>query len=420
MSTGLAAGARADAPGGDPLRRRVTGTDRAGDAAPADGRRRVALLVETSLAPGREILQGIARYARAHGSWSTFIEPRRLDDAAPDWLATWGGDGIIARVQDRRIADAVRVACVPVVDVLGVVPGLPLVHTDDDRIAALAADHLVERGFRHFAFLGLAGENWSQRRRDAFRRSVAPHARSCALRDTTRVGSGPWDDHVADLSRWLAQLPKPAGLMVCSDQCGPAVLEACRRAAIDVPGQLAVIGVDDDEPLCEATDPGLTSVWPDHGQVGYAAAELLDRLMSGHAAPPAPIFVPPSGVVTRGSTDVLAVDDREVAAAVRIIRDHACDPRGLTIDDVATRVSVSRSALQSRFRRATGRTVHDEILRTRLARAQSLLSGTDLPLAAVAERAGFRHREYLGAVFRKKIGSTPAQYRRAHQQTHID
>lgn len=417
MNTGLASRRCANTSDGFSLHRRPIGTDRARVDGRIDDRRRVALIVETSLAPGREILQGIARYARSRGTWSTFVEPRTLDDAAPDWLATWCGHGIIARVQSRRVADAVLAAGVPVVDVLGVVPGLPLVHTDDERIGATAAEHLLERGFRHFAFLGLSDENWSQRRRDAFRRQVATRARSCAIHETHRPDPTSWDVHVDELAAWVAALPKPCGVMVCSDQCGPALLEACRRASAPVPDEVAVIGVDDDEPLCESAGPGLSSVWPDHTQVGFAAAELLDRLMSGDPTCPPRTIVPPRGVVTRRSTDVLAVDDRAVAAAVRVIREHACDPGGLTIDDVAARVSVSRSVLQRRFRDAVGRTMHDEILHARLARARSLLSSTDLPIAAVARQAGFRHQQYLGAVFRREVGATPAQYRRTHQKT---
>jgi LacI family transcriptional regulator len=205
-------------------------------------------------------------------------------------------------------------------------------------------------------------------------------------------------------------------MMLCSDQVGPTVLEACRRAGVDVPDEVAVIGVDDDEPLCEVADPGLSSVWPDHERVGYEAAALLDRLMHGGRAPAGPIFVPPRGVVTRRSSDVLALDDREAAAAVRVIRERACDPAGLTIDDIAAEVSVSRSVLQRRFKAATGRTLHDEMLRVRLARAKELLSETDLPIATIAERVGFKHQEYMGAVFRRKLDIAPAQYRRSQKR----
>lgn len=377
----------------------------------------VALIVETSLAPGREILLGIARYLRAFGPWSTFLEPRSLEESVPPWLASWRGHGVIARVQNLQIAQAVLAAGIPVVDVLGVVriPGLPLVHTDDHRVSALAAEHLLERGFRHFAFFGLAGENWSQQRRDAFEEIVRPHARSWTVYETPREvhHTKQWEVYADALAAWVKALPKPAGLMLCSDQVGPAVLEACRRAGVEVPDEIAVIGADDDEPLCEVAEPGLSSVWPDHVRVGYEAAALLDRMMRGEDAPAEPSRVPPRAVVTRRSTDVLALEDRDVAAAVRLIREHACNPDGLTIDEIAAQVAMSRSVLQRRFKAATGRTLHDEILRVRLGRAKELLSETDLSIATIAERLGFRHQEYMGDVFRKRLGVTPAHYRKS-------
>ena len=383
----------------------------------------VALIIETSLAPGREILRGIARYVREHGPWSTFLEPRSLEETVPGWLQDWDGDGIIARVQNRQIAEVVRATRIPAVDVLGVTqPGgggtprrarpLPLVHTDDAQIAALAAEHLLEKGFRRFAFFGLAGESWSQQRRDSFARAVGAAGHPCAVYETPRDvhHTRMWEDYADDLARWVAGLDKPAGLMACSDQCGPVLLEACRRAGAAVPDAVAVIGVDNDEPLCEVSDPPLSSVWPDHFAVGYESAALLHRLMNGETPPPGPVYLAPRGVVTRQSTDVLAVEDRDVAAAVRFIRERAC--RGLRIDDVAEHVSLSRSALQRRFKSVVGRTIHAEALRVRLDRAKALLAGTELPIAVVAERAGFNHQEYMGAVFRQRLGHTPAEFRR--------
>jgi LacI family transcriptional regulator len=377
---------------------------------------RVALILETSLAPGRDMLRGVARYLREHGPWSTFLEPRSLEESVPRWLRKWRGDGIIARVQNRKIADAVIATGIPAVDVLGVVQpsALPLIHTDDARIAAMAAEHLLERGFKRFAFFGLAGENWSIRRRDAFARAVGSE-HSCTFFETPRHvhHTRMWEDYADDLAAWVRSLPKPAGLMLCSDQCGPIMLEACRRARVVVPDEVAVIGVDNDEPLCEVAGPALSSVWPDHARVGYEAATMLEGLMRGGKAPAQPIYIPPRGVVTRRSTDVLAMEDREIAAALRFIRDHACEKPGL--DDVASHAAMSRTALQRRFKKAIGRTVHEEILSVRLRRAKEFLADTELPIRVIAEKTGFIHQEYLGAVFRARLGQTPAQFRNARR-----
>jgi LacI family transcriptional regulator len=198
--------------------------------------------------------------------------------------------------------------------------------------------------------------------------------------------------------------------MVCHDPRGQRVLEACRRASVAVPEDVAVIGVDNDEPICEVSDPPLSSVVPDFHGIGYQAAALLDRLMRGGPLPKGPMYLEPLGVAARLSTDVLAIDDRKVAEAVRFIRQHGCEPMGVV--DVARHVSLSRSVLKRRFHKTLGRSVHEEIVRMRIKRAEELLAQTDIPIRLIAEKTGFRHQEYLGVVFKARIGKTPSQFRR--------
>jgi LacI family transcriptional regulator len=378
----------------------------------------VALLVETSLASGRDILSGIAQYLREHQPWALYHEPHSLSDGLPAWLHNWQGDGIIVRGQTLAITRAVQATGLPVVDVLGVVPeaGLPLVHVDNPRIAALAAGHLLEHGFRHFGFFGIQDENWSELRREGFCRTLAElHAAPPTLLEVPRpiLLRTPWEIQQDVLARWLDNLPKPIGIMVASDQLGHHLLAACHRAGIAVPDEIGVISVDNDETLCEFCNPSLSSVDAGHKAVGYQGAALLQRLMRGEAPPREPLFVPPGNILTRRSSDVLATEDRQVALALKLIREHACD--GWSAAEVIARVSVSRSVLQRRFRTETGRSIQEEIITTRLKRARGLLIGSDLPLAVVAERSGFKHLEYLGATFKAKFGQTLLSCRREAQ-----
>ncbi len=385
-------------------------------SAPLVGRARpkVALIVETSLASGRDILRGIAQYIREHGPWSVYHEPRGLEEDVPRWLARWRGDGIIARVQTRRIAQAVLETGLPVVDVLGLVPeaGLPLVHVDDRAIAELAAEHLLERGFGEFGFCGITGAPWAEARRRHFEEAVSRAGCSCSTcilpPDARRYVS--WEKQIEQLMAWMSQLPRPVGIMVCNDPRGQLVMEACRRLDVAVPEQAAIIGVDNDEPICDVCNPPLSSVMPDHRRVGYEGAALLDRMMAGQPPPEQPIYVPPVGIVARQSTDVLAVADPVVAQALRFIREYACD--GITTEDILRHVPVSRSTLQRRFRTVLGRSIHDEILRVRLRRVCELLARSDLPIEVISDKAGYPHRQYLGAIFKEKMGMTLAQYRR--------
>lgn len=398
--------------------RRDTGIGYDGES--ASRRPRVALLIETSLAPGRDMLRGIAQYVREQGGlsgWSIYHEPRSLEQTVPSWLRRWEGDGIIARIQNRRIARAIANVNVPTVDVLGVVEqtGFPLVHLDDQRVGQMGAEHLIDRGFGRFVFVGIASENWSTRRRDAFIETTMRAGSPCQTIDLPRrtSRSESWDRQEDRLAAWVAKLARPVGVMLATDQLGPAFMEACRRAGAVVPDEVGVIGVDNDEPLCVVCDPPLTSIRPRYARVGYQAAQVLDQWMRGRTPSQRPRYIPPDQIRQRMSTDVTATSDRLVAEAVRYIRQHAC--AGITVDDVVTQLPVCRSILQRRFRAALHRTVHQQILSVRLGRARELLATTDLPLAVIAERAGFRHQQYMGQMFRQRLNTTPARYRRAHR-----
>ena len=368
--------------------------------------KRVALLVETSLGSGREILRGIAAYRRQTDGWRIDHEARSLLEGVPEWLRGWSGDGIIARVQDRSTAEELIETGVPVVDVLGVVEGtgLPLVHVDDAAIARQIASHFESKGFRNFAFYGIEGENWSERRREAFRDR-------CGLADEFGVLETPrGEEDRSEIGAWLRGLPKPVAVMVCSDQRGLALLEACRDEGIAVPERLAVVGVDNDATLCEISTPPLSSVRGGHGRVGFEAARLLDRLMAGAPTPSAPLFVRPNELVARRSSDVRAIADPCVAEALHFLYERLAEP--ITNSAVANAVGMSRSLLQRRFREATGTTIRDHLVGLRLERAQSLIFGTNMKLAEVAERSGFRHQEYMGVVFKERLGMTPGEMRR--------
>ncbi len=378
----------------------------------------VAFIVETSMAYGREILRGVAQYLRENGPWTVYLEQRSLEDPRAPWLRDWDGDGIISRLSPR-LARLILETGIPTVDLDDQTPSsrLPTVQSDHQAIGALAAEHLLERGFAQFAFFGYPQFEWSRLNRDGFAARVRDAGYPCheyglGQRVTWGHQQPSWEAEVDGASRWVAALPKPLGLMACNDFRGVQALDACRRAGVAVPEQVAVIGVDNETVACELAYPPLSSVIPDCRRIGYEAAGLLDLLMRGEGPEgPAPA-VPPLGVATRQSTDVTAIADPSVAAAMRFIRERACD--GIGVDEVLEHVPVSRSVLQRRFRAVSGRTIHDAIAGVRLQRVKQLLIETDLPLSAIAARAGFSHVEYMSTAFRQATGSAPGAYRREH------
>jgi LacI family transcriptional regulator len=380
---------------------------------------RIALLVETAREYGRNLLRGIVRYGHMHGPWGFHITPGDFTQVLPQ-MRSWGGTGIIARIETPRVARAILASGLPTVALdlsqRQLRPDSPLcelseVASDSRGAARLAAEHLIERGFRHYGFVGLPGRIWSRRRQEGFCECLAAAGFEAQVYAAPVTHRKPlWANEQKALANWLRRLPKPAALMACDDVRGREVLEVCRTADIPVPEEIAVIGVDNDELLCELADPPLSSVALNAEAGGYRAAALLDRLMHGRQRKPARLTVEALHVVTRRSTDLVALDDPVVASALRYIRDHAGQPIG--IGDVVEHALLSRRALEMRFKAVTGRTPLVELRRVRLERAKRLLQETDMRLTRVASAAGFSSESYLIQVFRQELGTTPARYRR--------
>lgn len=375
----------------------------------------IALLIETSNAYARGLLQGIVGFIREHHPWSIYLSEHTRGDKAPAWLSTWKGHGIIARIENPAIAEALRQLTIPIVDMSAarLIPSLPWFETDDSAIAHLAAEHLLERGFRNFAYAGDLRFNWSKWREEHFVNCIRAAGYTCATYPGKRKGPRGAGAELDELAKWVRDLPKPVGVMACYDFRGQQVLDACRRIGLASPDEVAVIGVDNDELLCELANPPLSSVVPNTYRTGYEAAALLDQMMKGRKFKSEAHLIAPVGVFTRQSTDVLAIHDRNIARAVHYIRNHACN--GINVQDVIKAVPQSRRLLEKRFVKFIGRTPHQEIIRVQVERVKQLLTETDLPLEEIAERAGFAHVEYLSVAFKRESGMPPSRFRALHR-----
>lgn len=380
-------------------------------------RRSVALLIETSNSYARGILAGIVDYVRQRESWSIYLPEQERGGRPPAWLANWRGDGIIARIETDEIARVLSALQLPVVDVSAArrLQDIPWVETDDEAIAELATRHLLERGFRRLAFYGDEGFNWSIWRQQHFQRCVASAGCEFFSHDSmSRMDARySWNREKLRLIQWLRELPRPVGILACYDIQAQKLLDVCRELDIAVPEEVAVLGVDNDHLICNLSSPPLSSVICNTRRTGMEAASLLERMMSGERVGPEAVLVKPLGVETRQSTDILAIDDADVALAVRFIREHAC--QGIKVPDVLRHVPLSRRVLESRFRKILGRTPHQEIKRLQIERVQRLLTDTDMSLAEIAARAGFEHDEYMTVAFKKAIGMPPSQFRQTNR-----
>ena len=381
---------------------------------------RVALLVESSHAFGRKVLQGIADYANAHSQWTFFFEERAFDEPAPSKLAAWKPDGIIARVSTPRMASQIRRLRVPTIDLYdeNLLPGVSKVLLDQAASVRLAIEHLRECGFQNFAFTGFPHVRFSDLRERAFCRYVrawgfTPHVdRTVADRPGQHSLSAVQKsvmDNAGRFVRWLRGLPQPIGLLACNDMRAQQVLALCADRGINVPDAIGVVGIDNDEVRCSLSATPLTSVDPNAYRIGYESAALLSQLL-GRRRSSRCVMVDPTGVVPRRSTAAVVMADPETAETVRFIRQHACS--GLNMAAVLRQAKVSRATLDLRFLAQIGRTPRAEIARIQTLRVRELLSTTDLPLKQIARQAGFSHIETMYRAFRKSIGQTPAEYRR--------
>lgn len=379
----------------------------------------VALLIETSRAYGRGLCAGVAEFARNHGGWNFVLQERDLRVGVPEWLPGWKGDGILCRISDPALAELLSTSSCPVVDLYGGFrhPAIPSLDTDAAAVARMAARFFLDAAFDQFAFCGFPGLWFSDERCGAYVDHLREMGFSCHVYQT----SDGWDSgdvalreslHPAGsrlLEEWGASLPDHTAILACNDVRAQQLLTVARRIGRRIPEELAVMGVDDDELICELTNPRLTSIRPDTRSLGYHAAQWLDTLMHGKPLPARQLLLPPVLVNERASTDVIASTDPVFTRAIRYIRSHAGSATGVC--SVVAAAGCSRSSLEMKFGMILGRSVHDEIIRVRIRRACVLLAETHLTLDQIATACGFATASHFSRVFKKLMEMTPGDYR---------
>jgi LacI family transcriptional regulator len=379
--------------------------------------RRIALIYDARHAYDLQVMAGVAAYIHEGGDFNVYLERDALKDQQLPDFRSWCGDGIIANFDDPSVATVVNQSKLPVVG-FGSGYGwrgssIPYFFTNNDLIANIAADHFFARGFRHFAFCGYAKNpinGWSEEREQAFVRYLDKRGSSCDVYDDRNEPIRQWASIQQSLAKWMRSLPKPVGVLAANDSRAHHLLEACRSFGLRVPHEVAVIGVNNDELLCHLSSPSLTSI--EHGtrRMGYEAAALLELLMSGKKPGQRHFVIDPVGIVTRQSTDTLAIEDCTVAKAMSFIQEHALD--GIKVPNVVNALGVSRSGLETQFTRMLGYTVHTAIRKIQLERTRQLISDTNLPLKQIAANAGFRSVQHMTTLFGRTFHQSPAEYRK--------
>jgi LacI family transcriptional regulator len=377
--------------------------------------KQIAILVEVDDTWGRSVIQGIADYAQTVGNWRLLIDPRNR------WghlCVPEGGEvhGVIARLKSRAMADHVRAANVATVDVdLITMSGetwAGRVCTDDVERARLALEHLRDCAFRRFAHFTPHRRGHSTLRGESFEAAVRAAGFHCDVYRSPYPARHKINrnEEQRSISRWLARLKKPVAVFTADTHCGRRLADICLADGIAIPDELAIIAGDTDKLMCNVSPPSLSSVLLASWQIGYEAGKLLTKLMSRRRVPKKPILIRPLGVITRQSTDVLAIDDQDMVVAIRFIRERAV--HGIRVDDVLRQVPLSRRALEMNFRKILGRSPAEEIRRVRIEKAKYLLSHSDMSMDRVAAASGFSSATRFGVVFREKLGLAPLAYRK--------
>lgn len=381
-------------------------------------RPQVLLIFQTRFEECTSMLMGVAHFERNHQLWASFLDDEARTETDPRWLRSKKWDGVISRHTTPALVKACAELKLPLVDVndTEAFPGVPKVRPDNVGFGHLGAEHFIDRSYQHFGFAGFSNNGWSRERRDGFLEALGLAGRTCDVFDVDYPGDYTpfWDAQQIDaLIAWLRRLPRPVAIMACNDLRAHQVISAAHAAGILVPEEVAVLGANNESIRCELACPPLSSVRPNAFQSGYKAAEVLATLMQKQDPDSFDIRVESIGIATRPSTDVLAINNRNVTIALTHIRQKACE--GLTVNAVAKEAYISRSQLEKKFRRYLGRSPQAEIRRVQMAKIKQLLVETDYRLKKIADLSGFQHVEYMSVVFKRLIGESPGEYRKRLQ-----
>jgi LacI family transcriptional regulator len=383
----------------------------------------VAVLLDSCHETSRGMLRGIFEYVRLYGPWGlNIVTGGALEQKLPD-SRFWKGGGVIANIYGREMADAISMARVPTVifdlhdewqEAWYAKSNACQVQCDSTATGQLAADHLLQKGFTRFAFVGeINGLNWSRWRQASFVKRLAEAEFSCYGYPDPARGQKEWERERKQMIRWLKKLPKPVAIFVAHDTRARQVLDACLAANIRVPYEAAVLSVDNDPLICETCIPSISSIRLDVESAGFAAAELLDkRMFGGSTMGKETVTYRPLEVVPRLSTQTIHVNDKIVIDALEYIRINA--GLNIRVSDVAEHVKITPRWLEKRFDSTLGISVIEEIKRLRMETVLRLITETQQPFDQIARKCGFSSVNHLRKIFREEHGESMSEYRAEH------
>ena len=382
----------------------------------------IALLLNRESVYGRGVIQGVMAFARPSRTWKVSIG--RLDLKNLHKVIALQPDGIIAEVFTPHAVDLLKASGIPFVDVSNIVddPNLHTVCSDNLCVGQIAAEHFQERGFAHFAYFGGTSAHFAQQREVGFQSTLEKCGQTCSiLRKKLKLdfyGSNVLGESSDRIGTWLESLPKPVALFACNDAFALILNESCQQLGLSVPDEVAILGVDNDEQFCQLETPTLSSIELPTQQIGFEAAKVLEQVIHQKNQSPQTLRIPPISIQQRQSTDIIAMEDQQLAEALRYIRENADKP--ITVEDICERLCMSRRSLETRIKKQLGHSPLTEIHRVHIQKAKTLLMNTDMQISAIARASGFNSPESMSVIFKKYTGHTPTNYRKQGEMSHIE
>jgi LacI family transcriptional regulator len=371
--------------------------------------KQVAVIIESSNGYDKGLLKGIKQYAQENPRWSIYMSDSRSDLS---WLFNWKGNGVLARIETKELADSLAKLNLPTVSLTDTsyVPDLPFVVAENVLTVHMAAEFLLERGIQTFTTFCDAKQDHADELHDQFQTYLTDKGHSCQTFFSSNAGNSEIEKKIR-IARWLGDLPKPIGVFACSQT--ELLLEACQLAGYSISDEVTIVGFSQELILCELLDRQLSTVILNTAKSGYFAASLLDQMMADLELK----NDKPEENTERPHAETMVRKDKIVSDALDFIHSNACC--GITVMDILSEIPLSRRVLEHRFRKVLGKTPHEEIISARLKRVKQLLSETNLTLGAIADRVGFKHTEYLSVAFKREVGHSPSQYRKLYNRKQL-
>ncbi|AQQ09690.1 Xylose operon regulatory protein [Sedimentisphaera cyanobacteriorum] len=389
--------------------------------------KKVILLTEGLSTYARQLLDGLSEYSRLNGPWAFYRESlvpfyrAGQGEALPEHIRSLNAHGVIVRPSSPKIARAAMSLGLPAVacDDNNLMPDVPNIVSDYEAVGKMAAEDMLSRGFKNFGFCGFDDMYWSVQRQAFFKETIEKAGFDVNIYSSPKI---PEQNYAAcelsSLAKWVSSLPKPAAVMACNDDRANQVITSCNITGINIPEEVAVLGVDNDTLLCTLSNPHLSSIALDAKKAGFKAAALLDRMMDGQEVENQAVTVRPTHIERRRSSDIFALEDEQVAAAVQFIHKNAREP--IQVSDVAREAALSPRALYSKFHKFLGRSVYEEIKRVRITEISQMLLSTDLPVYQIALCFNFSSIEHIGRYFKSYTGISPLAYRQKYITRGLD